>query len=122
MTIGGRRRRQAREAWRTGRAPVFALFALFALSCPLQAALPDAAPPLRPLEAPDPRGRWMAEGGPGYGRGQGGREHMDRRDAQHEERMRRRREAWERRERMTPEERRSLRRDLHEANRDLYRP
>ena len=42
----------------------------------------------------------------------------DRRDASHPERHR---HLEERRERMTPEERRGLRRDVHEAGRDLYR-
>lgn len=41
----------------------------------------------------------------------------ERRDELHDERRRR---FEERHERMTPEERRGLRRDLHEAKRDLY--
>ncbi|MBC7781852.1 MAG: hypothetical protein H7125_17290, partial [Proteobacteria bacterium] len=41
-------------------------------------------------------------------------------DERREERLQQRREFFERRERMTPDERRTLRRDLNEA-RDLYR-
>jgi hypothetical protein len=88
--------------------------------------LPAAAAP--PLRSP---GWLIAEGGGSQGRGEAWRErreafHEERmrrqREAFHEERMRRQREAWERRERMTPDERRALRRDLHDANRELYRP
>lgn len=91
----------------------FMLLVLLGLSCP-RPGLPSDVPPRAPWA--------QAEGGPPHGRGEGWRERRERRDALHEERMRRQREGWERRERMTPEERRSLRRDLHEANRDLYRP
>ena len=119
MAIGGRLWGRAGAA---RRARIALVLALACPLCPLRAAGPDVAPPPMSLGAPQLRAAWVAEGGQGYGRREGGRERMERREAQHEEHMRRRREAWERRERMTPEERRGLRRDLHDANRDLYRP
>jgi hypothetical protein len=58
-------------------------------------------------------------------RGQFGGQKPDRRDdarqGHRDEHAQRRREQQERRERMTPDERRGLRRDLDEAGRDLYR-
>lgn len=88
-----------------------ALALLFACVLPATAAPPPRSP-----------GWLIAEGGGSQGRGEAWRERRERREAFHEERMRRQREAWERRERMTPDERRALRRDLHDANRELYRP
>lgn len=113
MRIG--ERQQVRDGAVRGRAlrVGLVLFVLLGVSCP-RPGLPSDVPPRPPWA--------QAEGGPPHGRGEGWRERRERRDALHDERMRRQREGGERRERMTPEERRSLRRDLHEANRDLYRP